>query len=120
MTVVIEPHPLFAAITFWGIIALLLPGSIGLMAYCLRQLRSKKLDRDLMGLGTCGVIITVGGVLFAGHRLGSDPSPWAVEFTGNTVELKCLRSTRRIELSDIDRVEFERRPVGARFRERES
>ena len=105
MTIVLDRYPVLSAVVASAVVTMFVAGSIWLAADSLRERRSK--TKWAGGRGpVVGVASTVLWVVF-GAWWWHDWSPFAVELTGEAVELKYLLSTERIGLANVERVEFE-------------
>lgn len=117
MRIILDEHPVLAAVGASSMIGFSLVLCAWLAAHGLRKSRAKNAsgpDRRGVRVGTVGLVLFIA----FGVWWWFDWSPWAVELTDNAVELKYLLSTRRIEYADVEGVEFklEKRRRGHRER----
>ena len=113
MMIVIDRHPVLSAVVATVVMVMFIVGSVWLAAYSLQNVRSKKSRADVR-YAVVGVVGTIFWLVFAAWWW-RDWSPWAVEITDNAVVLRYLLSTQQIELTDVERVEFELVRPGRRY-----
>ena len=112
MTIVIDRHPVLAAVVASAVVTMFVAGWAWLTAHSLRDLRSNKKSAGVRS-GVVGVAGIVCGLMF-GAWWWRNWSPWAVELSDSAIELKYLLSTQRIELADLEHVEFKLERPGRR------
>src|SRR5688572_21304010 len=100
MTIVLDRYPMLSAVVASAVVTMFVAGSIWLAADSLRERASKTKWAGGRG-AVVGVASTVLWVVF-GAWWWHDWSPFAVELTGEAVELKYLLSTERIGLANVE------------------
>jgi hypothetical protein len=105
MTIVLDKFSVLSAVVASSSVAMFVGLSIWLSVYSLRNLRTQT-RRIAVPNAIVGVVSAILCMMF-GVWWWHDWSPWAVTISDNAVELKYLLSTQRIELTEVEHVDFE-------------